>query len=179
LLDIAFSTVRKQVIIIMASITSAAAEIITEKILSTYDGKILAISIIESGGGAGAGAGAGKAGNILASKSSESFKKAFGPYEEGWKYGGTLAIAALSIANEVRGIAGDTKAITTTYEKCKMMLIPIPSYEILVGFVLQRRVVIDEERLASQIEGLVADNASATNSSGGGDDDDAAATERA
>ena len=165
----------------MASITSAAAEIITEKILSSYDGKILAISIIEGGE---AGVGAGKAGNVLASKSSESFKKAFGPYEEGWKYGGTLAIAALSIANEVRGIAGDTKAITTTYEKCKMMLIPIPSYEILVGFVLQRRVVLDEERLASQIEGLVADNAGAAASSGDGDggghgDDDAATEKRA
>jgi hypothetical protein len=75
--------------------------------------------------------------------------------QEGRKYGGSLAIASLSIANEVR----ETKAITTTYEKCKMMLIPIPSYEILVGFVLKRRVVLDEDRLASHIESLVADNA--------------------
>lgn len=154
----------------MALITSAAAERITEKILSTYEGKVLAVSIIEDGGG-----GEGKAGNILASKSSESFKKAFGPYEEGWKYGGTLAIAALSIANEVREIAGETKAITTTYEKCKMMLIPLSPYEILVGFVLQRRDVLDEERLASQIEGIVADNAAAGGGSGGNGNGNAAA----
>ncbi len=156
----------------MALITSTAAERITKKILSTYEGRVLAVSIIEYGRGGGGAGKAGKAGNILASKSSESFKKAFGPYEEGWKYGGTLAIAALSIANEVREIAGETKAITTTYEKCKMMLIPIPSYEILVGFVLQRRDVLDEERLASQIEGLVADNAAG---GGSGDNDNAAA----
>lgn len=155
----------------MALITSAAAERITEKILSSYEGKVLAVSIIDDGGG-----GEGKAGNILASKSSESFKKAFGPYEEGWKYGGTLAIAALSIANEVREIAGETKAITTTYEKCKMMLIPLSSYEILVGFVLQRRDVLDEERFASQIEGLVADNAAGGGSGGNGNAAAAAAT---
>ena len=79
--------------------------------------------------------------------------------QEGRKYGGSLAIASLSIANEVREIAGEAKAISTTYEECKMMLIPIPSYEILVGFVLKRRVVLDEDRLASHIESLVADNA--------------------
>ena len=79
--------------------------------------------------------------------------------QEGRKYGGSLAIASLSIANEVREIAGETKVISTTYEKCKMMLIPIPSYEILVGFVLQRRLALDEDRIANHIESLVADNA--------------------
>ncbi len=138
----------------MAIISSTAAERIADEILSSYDGKILAVSIIDD---KRVGLGEGR-GNILASKSTESFKKAFGPFQEGWKYGGTLAIAALSIVNEVREIAGETKAITTTYEKCKMMLIPIPKYEILVGFVLQRRVVLDEERIANFIEGLVADN---------------------
>lgn len=83
--------------------------------------------------------------------------------QEGRKYGGSLAIASLSIANEVREIAGEAKAISTTYEKCKMMLIPIPSYEILVGFVLKRKVVLDEDRLANYIESLVADNSAAGN----------------
>ncbi|MDQ4015636.1 MAG: hypothetical protein M3136_07720 [Thermoproteota archaeon] len=46
-----------------------------------------------------------------------------------------------------------------------MMLIPMPSYEILVGFVLQRRVVLDEDRIANYIESLVADNAGNTSSS--------------
>jgi hypothetical protein len=117
--------------------------------LSTYDGKILSISIID----------ARKEGNFLAIKSTESFEKEFEVLQEGRKYGRSLAIASLSIANEVREIAGETKAITTIYEKCKMMLIPIPSYEIPVGFVLQRRVVLDEDRIANHIESLVADNA--------------------
>ena len=118
--------------------------------MSTFDGKILSISIIDEKGGRE---------NFLATKSAESFEKTFGVLQEGRKYGGTLAIAALSIANEVREVAGETKALTTTYEKCKMMLIPIASYEILVGLVLQRRTVIDEDRLATLIESLVAANA--------------------
>lgn len=97
-------------------------------------------------------------GNILYSKSTESFSKDFRKFKEGPKYGGTLATASLSIANEVRAIAGEPKAITTTYERCKMMLIPIPAYEILVGFVLQRWVVLDEERIVNYIGGLVAEN---------------------
>jgi hypothetical protein len=144
-------------LVVMALINSAAAEKISDEILSSYDGKILAISIMDSKG------------NFLASKSTDSFKKAFGVYQDGPKYGGTLAIAALSIANEVRGVTGEARAITTTYEKCKMMLISIPSYEILAGFVLHRRVVLDEDRIANYIEGLVAENTTAASTE---EDDD-------
>ena len=97
-------------------------------------------------------------GNILYSKSTESFEKDFRKSKEGPKYGGTLATASLSIANEVRAIAGEPKAITTIYERFKMMLISIPAFEILVGSVLQRRVVLDEERIANYIGGVVAEN---------------------
>jgi hypothetical protein len=131
----------------MTIIISAAAEIIANEILSTYDDKILSVSIIDTKG------------NFLATKSTESFEKTFGKLQEGREYGGTLAIASLSIANEVREVAGETKIITTTYEKCKMVLIPIPSYGILVGFVVKRGVVLDEDRIANYIEELVADNA--------------------
>ncbi|HJU35454.1 MAG TPA: hypothetical protein VJ695_10060, partial [Nitrososphaera sp.] len=136
-----------------STLTSTAAERIADEILSRYDGKILAISIIDEKTGGG---------NILATKTTESFEKTFGELQEGPKFGGTSAIAALSLANQERGIAGDTIAITTTYKKCKMMLIPIPSHEILVGFVLKRRVVLDEDRIANYIESLVADNAHTT-----------------
>jgi hypothetical protein len=132
-------------------ITPAVAERIANEILSTYDGKILSVSILDTKG------------NFLATKSTESFEKTFGKLQEGRKYGGTLAIASLSIANELRGVAGETKVITTTYEKCKMVMIPLLSYEILVGFVLKRRVILDEERIANYIEGLVADSASVGN----------------
>jgi hypothetical protein len=136
----------------MAIITSTTAERIADEVLSTYDGKILSISIIDAKGGGE---------NFLATKSTESFSKEFGVLQEGQKYGGSLAIAALSIANEVREVAGETIALTTTYEKCKMMLIPIPSYEILVGLVLKRGAVVtaDEDELVNYIERLVADNA--------------------
>jgi hypothetical protein len=136
----------------MAIITSTAAERIADEVLSTYDGKILSISIIDEKGGGE---------NFLATKSTESFSKEFGVLQEGQKYGGSLAIAALSIANEVREVAGETIALTTTYEKCKMMLIPIPSYEILVGLVLKRGAVVtaDEDELTDYIVSLVADNA--------------------
>jgi hypothetical protein len=134
-------------------ITPAAAERIANEILSTYDGKILSISILDTKG------------NFLATKSTESFERTFGKLQEGREYGGTLAIASLSIANELRGVAGETKVITTTYEKCKMMLIPLlPSYQILVGFVLKLRVILDEDRIVSHIESLVADNASGAGS---------------
>jgi hypothetical protein len=136
----------------MAIITSTTAERIADEVLSTYDGKILSISIIDAKGGGE---------NFLATKSTESFSKEFGVLQEGQKYGGSLAIAALSIANEVREVAGETIALTTTYEKCKMMLIPILSYEILVGLVLKRGAVVtaDEDELVNYIERLVADNA--------------------
>jgi hypothetical protein len=136
----------------MAIITSTTAERIADEVLSTYDGKILSISIIDAKGGGE---------NFLATKSTESFSKEFGVLQEGQKYGGSLAIAALSIANEVREVAGETIALTTTYEKCKMMLIPIPSYEILVGLVLKRGAVVtaDEDELTDYIKSLVADNA--------------------
>ena len=136
----------------MAIITSTTAERIADEVLSNYDGQILSISIIDEKGGGE---------NFLTTKSTESFSKEFGVLQEGQKYGGSLAIAALSIANEVREVAGETIALTTTYEKCKMMLIPIPSYEILVGLVLKRGVVAtaDEDELTDYIESLVADNA--------------------
>jgi hypothetical protein len=142
----------------MALITSTLAERIAEGILSTHGGEILSILIIDEKGG----------GNTLASKSNESFKKTFGVFQEGPAYGGTLAITALSIANEAREIAGEAKAIVTTYEKCKMMLLPMPSYEIVVGVVLERGVVADEDKLANYIESLIADNASGAGSNNNG-----------
>jgi hypothetical protein len=138
---------------IMALINSTTAQRIADEIFSSYNEKIISISIIDAKGGGE---------NFLATKSTESFEKTFGVLQEGRKYGGTLAIAALGIANEVREVAGETKAITTTYERCKMTLIPIPSYEILVGFVLERRAILAEDRVASHIENLVSDNANAT-----------------
>jgi hypothetical protein len=126
----------------MVIITSSAAERISDKILSTNE-EILSVSIMDMRG------------NILATKSKEYFKQVFGINLEGDKYGGTLAVAALAVANE---------ALITIYKDCKMMLLPIPSYEILVGFVLQRSVNAEGYNIANKIERLLVDAIESHNS---------------
>ena len=129
----------------MTVITSSAAERIVDDILSTND-EIMAISVIDE-----------KGGNILAAKSKESFKEAFGVTRDGDKYGGSLALAALGVANEIKEVAGEALALITIYEKCKMMLLPAPSYEILVGLVLHSSVNAEDYNITKKIERLLAD----------------------
>jgi hypothetical protein len=126
------------------TVTSSVAQRIAYDILSTND-EMLAISIMDMRG------------NILAAISKESFKEAFGVTRDGDKYGGSLAVAALAVANEVKDIAGEAQALITIYKNCKMMLLPLPSYEILVGFVLQRSVNAEDYNIANKIERLLAD----------------------
>jgi hypothetical protein len=121
------------------------AEKISDDILSSNE-EILAISIMDTRG------------NILAAKSKESFKQAFGVTRDGDKYGGTLAVSALAVANEVKDVFGEAQAIIAIYEDCKMMLLPIPAYETLIGFVLERSVNAEDYDIANEIERLVAEN---------------------
>jgi hypothetical protein len=134
----------------MVIITSGTAKRISDDILSSND-ETLAISIMDMKG------------NILAAKSKESFKKAFGVTREGDKYGGTLAVAALAVANELKDVVGEAQALITIYKNCKMMLLPIPSYEIMVGFVLQPSVNAEGYNIASKIERLLADTVKSHN----------------
>ena len=124
------------------ALTSADAETLSDDILSN-NVDIVGTSIMDMRG------------NILASKSKESFKQAFVVSQDRAKYGGTLAVAALAIVNETRNIFGASKAIITIHENCKLMLIPVPSYQLLVGLVL-RRSVNTEDKIANEIERLVA-----------------------
>lgn len=135
----------------MVIINSSAAERISDEILSTND-EILSISIMDVRG------------NILAARSKEYFRQVFGINLEGDKYGGTLAVAALAVANEVKDIVGEAQALITTYKDCKMMLLPIPSYEILIGLVLQRSVNAEDYNIAHKIERLLADTIKSHNS---------------
>jgi hypothetical protein len=128
------------------ALTSSQAQKIVDDILSSNDEEIMAVSIIDR-----------KKGNILAAKSKDSFKEAFGVTQNGDKYGGTLAVAALAVANEVKDIVGEAQALITIYKDCKMMLLPIPSYEILVGLVLQRSANAEDDNISNKIERLVAD----------------------
>jgi hypothetical protein len=124
------------------ALTSADAETLSDDILSNNK-DILAISIMDMRG------------NILAANSKESFKQAFAISRDRAKYGGTLAVAALAVVNETRNIFGASKAIITIHKNCKLMLIPVPSYQLLVGLVLQRS-VNTEDKIANKIERLVA-----------------------
>ena len=126
------------------TIASSNAERIVNDILSIND-EILAISIIDMKG------------NILAAKSKESFKEAFGVTRDGDKYGGSLAVAALSLVNQVRNVVGEVQAIITIHKDCKMMLVPLPAYQILVGLVLLRSVNAEDHKIAHKIERLIAD----------------------
>jgi hypothetical protein len=121
------------------AITSTSAKRIVDQLLSTND-EILAISVID------------RKGNILASESKEPFKEAFKVGVDGGKYGATLAIGILSLVNEVEDVFGKAQAIITIHRSCKLMLLPIPSYEILVGLVLQR-----DYNIVNKIERLLGD----------------------
>jgi hypothetical protein len=128
----------------MVTISPGVAEKVSDDILSSNE-EILGISIMDISG------------NVLAAKSKESFKQAFRATGEGDKYGGTLAVAALAVANEVKDVVGEAQAIITIYKNCKMMLLPIPSSQILVGFILQRSVNAEGYNIANTIERLLAD----------------------
>ena len=130
--------------IITVAINSTVAQRIAHDILSMNQ-EILSISIMNTKG------------NILAATSKDSFKEAFGVTRDGDKYGGTLAVAALAVANEVKDVFKEAQAIISIHENCKLMLLPIPSYEILVGFVLQRSVNAEGYDFANKIERLLVD----------------------
>jgi hypothetical protein len=123
---------------------SSNAERIVNDILSIND-EILAISIIDMKG------------NILAARSKESFKEAFGVTRDGDKYGGSLAVAVLSLVNQVRNVVGEVQAIITIHKDCKMMLVPLPAYQILVGLVLPSSVNAEDHNITNKIERLIAD----------------------
>ena len=125
------------------SVNNTSIKRIPDDILSSNDA-ILAISLMDMKG------------NILAAKSTNSFKDRFGARIDGEKYGGTLATATLSLVNEVKSIAGNVEAIITVYNKCKMMLIPMPIYQVLVGLVLESSVNAEDDKFIRKIEKFVA-----------------------
>jgi hypothetical protein len=131
-------------------ITSHIAERIADEILSSHQEEedeekegLLAITIIDERGLGGRARGRGGKDNVvLATKAKDSFRKAFGVFyrQAGIQYGATLSLAALGVANEIKEYAGQVQSITTTYEKFKMVLLPMPAYDIVVGLVLDRSV---------------------------------------
>jgi hypothetical protein len=126
------------------AVTSNGAERIAGNILSIHD-EILGVSLMD------------KKGNILAANSKESFNEMFRLAEDSEKYGATLAIGILTLVNEQKDIFGEAQSIITVHENCKLMLLPVPSFQLLIGLVFQRSVNAEDHRIVSEIEILVAD----------------------
>src|SRR5919112_5077543 len=126
------------------AVNSGAAKRIVDDILLTND-QILAISIID------------KKGNILAAKSKDSFKEGFEVTEVAEKYGATLAIGIVTLVNELKDTFGEAQATITIHKNCKMMLLPVPLYQMMVGLVFPPSVnVEDYYNIANKIERLFA-----------------------
>jgi hypothetical protein len=133
-------------------VTSTDAERIAGDVLSMHDG-ILGISIMDMRG------------NILAANSKESFNEAFGEAEDREKYGATLAIGVLTLVNEQKDMFGEAQSIITTHENCKLMLLPLPSFQLLVGLVFRRSVNVEDHKIVKEIEILVANTLNDSSSS--------------
>jgi hypothetical protein len=129
------------------TVSSGAAERVVDDILSSNH-EILSAGVID------------RSGNIIANKSSESFRKRFEEVRrlEHNRYSGTLAIAALGVASEVKDVFGEPQAIITIYRGCKLMLLPMPSYDILIGLALEPSANIgnNNNTFAKEMERLVA-----------------------
>jgi hypothetical protein len=129
------------------TVSSSAAERVVDDILSSNP-EILSAGVID------------RSGNIIANKSSESFRKRFEGVRnlEGNRYSGTLALAALGIANEVKDAFGEPQALITIYRDCKLMLLPMPSYDVLIGLALEPSVNVENNNnaFAKEMERLLA-----------------------
>ena len=130
------------------ALVSSKAEKIADAILSSND-KILLISIRDWNG------------NILAVKYREAFTKRFSGSSRliGTRYSGSLIISTLSLVNEAKDVFGEAQAIITIYKDLKVMLLPIPSYEVIVGVALDSSAADKEEEIhniAKEVERLMA-----------------------
>lgn len=130
------------------TVNFSIAERIADDVLSSNDG-ILSISVMDTKG------------NTLSAKSKPSFRESFGTAsqsgDENNNNGGPLALATLSLVNQVRDMFGEPQAIITIHKNCKLMLLPIPSCEIMVGLVFERWVDVDDDNMANNIQRLVVD----------------------
>ena len=132
------------------SLIASKAEKIVDAILFSND-KILLASI------------RGWSGNMLAVKYRDSFREQFVGASGlvGTNYSGSLTIATVGLINEVKDVFGEAQAIITIYEKCKVMLLPMPSHQIFVGLTVERSHDTEEKEesynIAKKIERLVTD----------------------
>jgi hypothetical protein len=127
------------------TVNSGEALGIVRDILSSND-EVLSVAVINRGG------------QIIAGESRASFKERFelGNLDGQSSYGGTLAVATLSVVNEAKAAFGEPQAIITIHKTCKLMLVPMLSYDTLIGLVFERSANVDNDKLVNKIERLVA-----------------------
>jgi hypothetical protein len=119
------------------------AKRVVDHILSTNT-EILAVSITDMKG------------NILAANS-EYLRKALGVSVDGEKYDSALVASALGLIHVTRNIIEEARAVITIHKDCKLMWLPIPSFQILVGLVLPSSVDAEDHNITNKIERLIAD----------------------
>jgi hypothetical protein len=127
----------------MSIFDPSVAKGIVDRILSTNH-EILAVSIIDM-----------KGNNIAAN--SEYLRKALGVSVDEDKYDRALVASTLGLIQVTRDIIEEPKAVITIHKDCKLMLLPIPSFQILVGLVLHRSVNAPDYNIANKVERLIAD----------------------
>ena len=88
----------------------------------------------------------------MPAKSKQSLKYTFRVIRDGEESGGTLAFTILSLVIQVRDVFGDAQAIIIIHKNCKLMLLPMPSYEILVGLVIHSSANAEDGQIAKNIE---------------------------
>ena len=112
---------------------------VSNNILSLYDG-IRFVSIM------------GLRGIILKARSNQPFKDTFRVIGDCKGYGGMLAFTILRLVNQITDVVGDAKAKITVHKNCNLMLLPMSSYEILIGLVIHSSVKPEDRQIAKNIE---------------------------
>ncbi len=121
------------------TVTNLEAEKISDYILSSSE-DVLSVAVIE------------RSGNIIAGKVKEPFKKRIRVDSlDRARYNGSLAVATLSVINEVKDVFGEPEAVITIHKDCKLMLLPMLPYDILIGLILERSADADDGTIANKI----------------------------
>jgi hypothetical protein len=128
----------------MSILDPRVANTVIDSILSSND-EILSISIFDMKG------------NIVAAKSKEYFSEALGVSRKGNKYGVSLVDAVFGLIHLARYVTEEAKAVITIHENCKLMLLPLPPFQILVGLILEYSVNAQDYNIANKIERLMVD----------------------
>ena len=79
------------------------------------------------------------------------------------EYFGGNACCCSTQFGRVRDVFEEAQAIITIHKNCKLMLLSVPSFQILVGLVLQRSANAEDDKIANKIERLVADTLNRSN----------------